>query len=139
MVWNKFILVGKINQILIRIFSTIKVLPCFSKILLIHFLPFWISLSTNYLLSCLSNILLKIFYSPSILEKLSFLPSKNFFKTRKAKKDQEMKHSRIISQKNVLRRKSRASFKKNKPSYSSISIIFYPSLWTFSKSFVIIS
>ena len=114
-----------------------KFLPCFSKILLNHFLPFRISLSTNFLLSCLSNILLKLFYSPSILEKLSFLPSKNFFKTKKDKKDKKMKQSRRNLQKDVLRRKSRTSSKMNQP-LLFLYFYYFPSFTLdISKSFVI--
>ena len=125
MVCIKFILVRKLNQILIRIFSTIKFLPCFSKILQNHFLPFRISLSTNYLLSYLSNILLKLFYSSSSLEKLCFLSFKNFFKTKKAKKKYEDEATRRNSQKNVLRRNQEQAPRWRSPSYSSKSILYY--------------
>ena len=66
----------KVNQILIWISTPLKFLPCFSKILLIHFLPFKNSLSTNYSLRCLSNNLLKSLYSSSSLEKLCSSPLK---------------------------------------------------------------
>ena len=110
-----------------------KFLPCFSKILLIHFLPFRISLSTNYLLSCLSNILLKLFYSSSSLEKLCSLSFKNFFKTMKTKK---MKHSRSNPEETprrmFLEENQEKALRRSNPLIPP-SHIFNLSLWTFSQ------
>ena len=55
----------------------------------------------------------------------------------KDKKDKKMKHSRIISRRMSLEENQEQASRRTSPSYSSISIIFYPPLWTFSKSFVI--
>ena len=103
MVWNKFILVETLSNPY-KDFLHHKILSCLSKILLIHFPPYRNSFSTKNSLSCLSNILLRSFYSPSILEKLCFLPSKNFFKTKKDKNNKKMKPSRRNLQKKGLRR-----------------------------------
>ena len=120
-------------------FSTIKSYLDISKDLANYFLPFRISLSTNYLLSRLNNILLRSFYSPSILEKMSSLPSKNFFKTRKAKKDQEMKPSRRTSRRMTLEEDQEQASRRTSPSYSSKSYILLFSTFhlDISKSLVI--
>ena len=89
---------------LIRIFSTIKFLPCFSKILLIHFFPYRNSSPPITPCLVLAIMLLKPFYSSSSLEKLCSLSFKNFFKTKKDKKDKKMKQFRRNLQKEVLRR-----------------------------------
>ena len=124
---------------LIRIFSTIKFLPCFSKILLIHFLPYRNSSPPITPCLVLAIMLLKPFYSSSSLEKLCSLSFKNFFKTKKDKKDKKMKHSRSNSQKNVLRR-IKSKLQEDQTPLIPLSPIFYyflPFTLDISKSFVI--
>ena len=115
-------------------FSTINCYLDLAKTLLIHFYPYRNSFPTNNSFPCLSNNCAKDILLISFLKSGVPSPLKISSRQWRLRRIKEMKQPRRNSQKNVLRRKSRESFKKIKPSYSSksyISNIFYLSLWTF--------